>query len=1192
MILTLNKNEENIISNLIKEKIISENDIENVKRKEIEKQLQSKSKFFEKHYIVDLKNKKILILDSNFNTKKILLEIKSNFNINDWNLTGNTIHIFDYENKKLDDLIQNIDLKYGLSVKDNNFYIYRDDIENFKYLAKSNIFIFPAVSKTKLISLPFDIYTSNNYVIITDRAEGTIHIIDNNKEEVVKTFNIRQAGNNKCLNVCILEEKNKLLVTDNQTTNLYIIDLNNLNLESKNLGIGLLGNICLSHSNDYIYCLTLKPKQVLKMININDFSLKKEFSLKGELFSIVDYPYDLLINLNNMIYLMTHIPDPEPFTPVITIIDSEKEKPIQRFSIKNKAKTLLVSIGQENKLFSNKNIIELLIENKILTTNDIENIKNKIKENENLNKFSEISFETQNNILDNFLKKEKKEEEIEWKINQVPNKIGFQNITPGIEEEIINKCKDKILKDYEEQLTKQSEIEKWEESQNKIEKMYLSFKNSLNNKNSYINIRLKDAVGKARQELEWFDITIIRLKELMENYHFEIMFSREEVLEMIRLKERNELIETSLKTIESNCPNCEAPLLGSYTCRICGFELEKPEDSILTKITMIGSIDYFQFLKHGHMIIPDVLNHDLLEIDHFRKVIWEVKKDVLKGDIEVEFDKPRDAIRLKNNITLICDYGTNRVLKITQKGKIYWEFNTNAYNENKLNSPVSITAFQSGNNVGIVDQGNHRVIEVDEDSNIVWQYGVTGKSGIDEGLLDTPSFFQKTSIGNAIIVDSGNNRVIEIENNKIIWQYGDTFPVDRENQLNNPVSAWRFDNGNTLIMDAGNYRVIEVNNHKQIVWEFKINQNPDEVGKPLRASRTKTGKIVIFTEKKVIEIDYATSEITWQSNINDLVRSEIEIKTLKQTVERSKVKYGVSNPFSRGSSNIQSFDDIQKQKKLQEILEIKKNEIKFSLVNRPSAFFTSGIKVIDNVFFNIDKINNIVYKIDRKGNILWSFGENILSKPQFITFENNFVFIADSDNKRIIKVNIENNQIVWEYKNVIYPKSMFIKNNSMIISDKNKVFELNLSNEEVIWEYKIIGASYSEKIDSGNYIISDWNSHCIIEVNKNGELVWIYGEPKKSGSEDGLLSYPEFATRIENGNTLIADTKNSRVLEVDLNKNIIWKYSGEGINKLINPTYIEKLPDNHILVIHANNKQIFEFENDKIAWKYIYPGKK
>lgn len=1188
MILSLSKDDEIIISNLIKEKIISENDINFVKEKEQKKILEQKKYFFDKCYLVDLQEKKIFVSDTDFKVKKELIQIKGSFNLNDWNIIGNTIHLFDTENKKIDDINQSIDYKYGLFLKNGKFYIHKDNIEDFKFLANSNIFIFPAISKSKLDSLPFDIYASNNYLVITNRAEGLLYIIDTNKEELIKTFNIRPNGNNKCINVCIAEEKNKIFVTDNQTTNLHIIDLNNLNLETKNLSIGLLGNICLSHDSNYIYCLTLKPKQILKLININDFSTKKEFALKGELFSISDYPYDLLINLNNMIYLMTHIPDPEPFTPVITIIDSGKEKAIQRFSIKNK-KSLIVCLGEENKIFSKKSIIDLLLENKIILQNDIDNIKNK-SNSSNIEDFGINNFKVQNNILDTISKKERKDEEIEWKINKTPNKIGFENITPGIEEEMIKKCKEQILKDYEKKITEQSEIEKWEEAQNKIEKMYLAFKDSLNNKNNYINIRLKDAVSKARQELEWFDISIIRLKELLENYHFEIMFSREEVLEMIRVKERNELIETGLKTIESNCPNCEAPLLGSYTCRMCGFELEKPEDSILKKMTMIGSFEHLQFLKHGHLIIPDVINHDILEIDHFRKVIWEVKKDVLRGDVEIEFDKPRDAIRLKNNITLICDSSTNRVVKITQKGKIYWEFNTNAYNENKLNSPVSVTAFESGN-VAIVDQGNHRVIEVDEDSNIVWQYG-NGKPGIDEGQLDNPSFYQKTAIGNAIITDSGNNRVIEIENNKIVWQYGDTFPGNRENQLNNPVSAWRFDNGNTLIMDAGNYRVIEVNPHKQIVWEFKLNYKPDEIGIPLRANRTKTGKIIVFTEKKVIEIDYGTSEITWESNISDLVKGNIEIKTFKQNIEKSKVKYGVSNPFAKSSVNIQSFDEIEKQKKLQEILESRKNEIKSSLLNRPSAFLTAGMKVTDTVFFNIDKLNSIVYKIDRKGNILWSFGEGILSKPQFITFDNNFIFIADSGNKRIIKVNIENNEIIWEYKDVIYPKSLFVKNNSLIISDQNRVFELDLISNQILWEYKVIGASYSEKLENNNYLVVDWNSHCILEINKDGQIIWNYGESKKSGSEDGLLSYPEFATRIENGNTLIADTKNSRVLEIDYNKNILWKYSGEGINKLINPTYIEKLPDNHILVIHASNKQIFEFENDKIAWKYIYPGKK
>ncbi len=251
-----------------------------------------------------------------------------------------------------------------------------------------------------------------------------------------------------------------------------------------------------------------------------------------------------------------------------------------------------------------------------------------------------------------------------------------------------------------------------------------------------VYIRLLDAVVKVRQELEWHDLAIIKLTDILNDYNFEILFKREECLEWIREKERDQLIETGLKTIATNCPNCNAQLLGSYTCRACGFELEKPEDAIRRKLLQVATYHPMDNLKQGHLIITDIVNHKVIETDHFRRIIYELKKDVLHAELEVELEIPRDALRLKNNITLVVDYGANRVLKLTQKGRKYWELDYNAYPDNDLNKPISAAALESGNTI-IVDQGNHRVIEVTEEHEIDWSYGKKGISGINEAESET-----------------------------------------------------------------------------------------------------------------------------------------------------------------------------------------------------------------------------------------------------------------------------------------------------------------------------------------------------------------------------------------------------------------------------------------------------------------------
>ncbi|GIW22283.1 MAG: hypothetical protein KatS3mg068_1290 [Candidatus Sericytochromatia bacterium] len=48
--------------------------------------------------------------------------------------------------------------------------------------------------------------------------------------------------------------------------------------------------------------------------------------------------------------MMTYLNDPNPYTPVITVIDLEKGKASKRFSIKDETKPILIGFYEENKL--------------------------------------------------------------------------------------------------------------------------------------------------------------------------------------------------------------------------------------------------------------------------------------------------------------------------------------------------------------------------------------------------------------------------------------------------------------------------------------------------------------------------------------------------------------------------------------------------------------------------------------------------------------------------------------------------------------------------------------------------------------------------------------------------------------------------------------------------------------------------
>lgn len=1214
----INKQEKEVISRLINQGIVSQQQIDSTSENYLNNLTNLKKTLFKKFYYFDYEKSLIIVKDASKNEKsQIQLSLNKNkYNKSDFRKWADSTIVLNEENKKTGDFYLEDEYKPVIAIlnNDNSPCLYTENIYNEKYFPKINQYISNLSSKS---GLPvYDVFFSPDYFLmsVVNRNSGDIFVIDINNDKVIKTINIKPNANNKSVNVAVSAKNKQLYVSDNSSTTIQIFNLNDSHSTSVNLASGVLGTIVLSHDEKSLYVLVTKPKAILKLVSLQDKSIKKDFPLKGDLFSQADSPYDLLTISDDKkyVYLMTYIPDPEPFTPVITVIETDKEKATQRFSIKDGIKIANLSNASINPLHEKKNILDLLIDTSLVQGQKVQEFQEQIVQEENeaeilktldLNTNPQI-LEIQPGETTLKVKEEEKKAEIEWKIDLKPQKIDFCNITPGLDGILFKKCVDKVMADYETSLKDLSEQENWEGAENEINKRYKEMDKKIKDKNSIINIRLNDATVKARQELEWHNLTVIRLIDLLNDYNFETSFTREECLEWIREKERDELIETGLKTIATNCPNCNAQLLGSYSCRACGFELEKPEDAIRRKLLQVATYHPMDNLKQGHLIITDVINHKVIETDHFRRIIYELKKDVLHSELEVELEIPRDAVRLKNNITLVVDYGANRVFKLTQKGRKYWELAYDAYPNNDLNKPISAAALESGNTV-IVDHGNHRVIEVTEDHEIEWNYGKKGKPGIGEGELNSPTFFQRTKAATNMITDSENHRIIELEGNNIIWQYGNENNIEGEeargkgfNQLDTPLTAWRYENGNTLILDSGNHRVIEVTPEKEISWEYNIENSETDTDPPVKAFRLKTGKIMLTSQKKVVEVDYNTKEITWASSIEQLAStaSQNDITTVKENIKKAKVFHGVSNRYSVQANASNREDD----EKFKNYMETKKAEMHNKIVSRSPVILTPGAEVSEINVPAIDKIKSVVSLTDRKGNIVWSYGNNgELKKPQFVSYHDNSIIISDTDNKRIVICNSDSEtpvQVIDKPELVYIKSAELTKQGTYLLSDSLgfKIVELDKEGNTIM-ELKnselFKTPYYVTKLDNGNTLVVDWGYHRVIEINNNN-IVWSYGN-KSAGSEKNELSYPEFAQRLENGNTLISDTRNSRIIEVAQNGDIVWSYEGQGVHKLMSPTMAIRLKDGHTLITHSNNRQIIEVDNSgKTLWKYLHQDRK
>lgn len=182
-----------------------------------------------------------------------------------------------------------------------------------------------------------------------------------------------------------------------------------------------------------------------------------------------------------------------------------------------------------------------------------------------------------------------------------------------------------------------------------------------------------------------------------------------------------------------------------------------------------------------------------------------------------------------------------------------------------------------------------------------------------------------------------------------------------------------------------------------------------------------------------------------------------------------------------------------------------------------------------------------VIKVDRLGgDEEWAYGDgssgigfNRLSGPSDAVAlpDVTHFLICDQGNSRIIEVNSVDNSIVWTYSG----QGLF-----------NPVdIEYDSLNNEVL--------------------VTDQINHRVIFVKKDQsqDIVWQFGTGFATGGTEGLNT-PTDADLLPNGNILISDKGNFRLIEVNRNGDIVWSFAHR---KLYNLKEADRLPDNRTIII-------------------------
>ncbi len=137
------------------------------------------------------------------------------------------------------------------------------------------------------------------------------------------------------------------------------------------------------------------------------------------------------------------------------------------------------------------------------------------------------------------------------------------------------------------------------------------------------------------------------------------------------------------------------------------------------------------------------------------------------------------------------------------------------------------------------------------------------------------------------------------------------------------------------------------------------------------------------------------------------------------------------------------------------------------------------------------------------------------------------------------------------------------------------------------------------KLSTGNYLVAHEGDGMVREYDSKGKVVWSYkldlgGRPRSRGhGVEGHGVEVFSAVRLPNGNTLIGGGNNNRVLEVNREGQIVWKLDQKELKgiTLAWVTTLHVLPNGNIIVgnCHAgpSNPQLFEVTRDKkVVWKF------
>jgi len=193
----------------------------------------------------------------------------------------------------------------------------------------------------------------------------------------------------------------------------------------------------------------------------------------------------------------------------------------------------------------------------------------------------------------------------------------------------------------------------------------------------------------------------------------------------------------------------------------------------------------------------------------------------------------------------------------------------------------------------------------------------------------------------------------------------------------------------------------------------------------------------------------------------------------------------------------------------------------------------------------------------------------------------------------IIEVDLLGN-IVWRYDTGLKfaHSAKLMPNGNILITDtsNNRIIEVNRNGQLIFssdeWSdgtgFLSDGSKLSYPNDahfmpSDSFVITDRNNNRIVEANREGKIIKQFKN----------LKHPHNGEFLSNGNLLFANSDANLVQEVDLTGKIVWSYGDSPLESLNWPRDADRLSNGNTLITDSKNNRVIEVTpENEIVWTY------